>query len=117
MAGLGTVVGLIIGFGQVWAAFTQPPPNWTVGISFLTAVSIGVVVFFLGLVFPVFTGTAAIGVMIGWVVASVVSAVSNGVADGNSSTGQCRVCLPRAIGIRNDPRTTGRSLVGEVFTH
>lgn len=74
MAGLGTIVGLIIGFGQVWAAFTQPPPNWTVGIAFLTAVSVGVVVFLVGLIFPVFTGTAAIGVMIGWVVAAVVYA-------------------------------------------
>lgn len=75
MAGFGSIVGILIGLGQVWAAFTQPPPTGSVGIALLSAVAIGVVVFVAGLIAPVFTGTAAIGAMLGWVIAAVVYAI------------------------------------------
>lgn len=75
MAGIGTILGILFGLGAVFAAFTQRPPDVTVGGAILISVGVGVVVFVAGLLLPMLVGTAAMGAVIGWVIAGIVYAI------------------------------------------
>jgi hypothetical protein len=74
MSGLGTILGILIGIGAVITAFTNPAPNVTVVGALLFSLMVGAGVFLVGLLLPMFTGTASMGVMLGLLIAGIVYA-------------------------------------------
>lgn len=74
MAGIGTILGILVGVGAVFNALTSPPLNVSVVGALLFSLMVGAGVFLIGLILPMLVGTASMGVMLGLVVSGVVYA-------------------------------------------